>query len=328
MEIITNEQLRKMIGEHLAKGGSIYDPKRQLPYYEKMMSVVKRHRRNGEPDYKMEDLYAELGFIMDRPYNLYLELLDGLKGFADKEGYVDDLNKVRGVMCVKNKLRDECARLGCSPGDYLLLMTPYKFKRTFIQDDYISVLFTQLKEAYPDGDTTNIKRENPRLYEQIRHVLRYSPESVSMQDLALFFGIQNYKFKDETPEFKLDERKIVEEYIKAYSLNPEFSAIRDNSELYYKALKCATSKNQTYKQWLKSHALPQQNAIEIPRFSKIMVDTDKRAKQIQDAKSKIMKRDNLVRPTDPVKAYHFDLDLAKKVIEEIAVKSQNEIKLD
>ncbi len=328
MEILTNENLRKMIATHLANGGSLYDPKRQLPYYDSLMAVVRRHRRNGELDYKIEDLYSELGFVMDRAYNLYTELLDGLKGFDDGQGYVDDLNKVRGAKTVKNKLRDECDRLGCSPGDYLLLMTKYRFKKTFIQDDYVAVLFNQLREAYPTGDTTNIKRENPRLYEQIRHVLRYSPESVSMQDLAFYFGIENDRFKKEVPHLKIDEAKIVAQFKEASRLNPNFNAIVDDHTLYYQAIKCATSKNQTYKQWLKSHALPEQNTLEVPRLSQIVVDTDKRAKQISDAKAKIMKRDNLTRPTDPVNAYHFDLALAKKVIEEIAVKSQITTQLD
>ena len=282
MKKLTIEDIKKRIDEYVTNGGSIYDGRRQLPFYDNLQKLTKRIQSTTNPEFTIEDAYKLCGYDFDREYGDYTRLISTLSSYADKDGYVDSLKKIKGADAPKTLLKKMATALGCSPSDYLILMTDYRYEKAIITTDYIDQLRKELKATYPDGDITNIKRENPTLYEKLRHVCKYSPEVGinDMQSVAEYFGLTNDRFSNTNIYQHLEQKKILAEL---HTLFPDGNIdvlAKNNPTLYHKIAKCAASEDKTIKQWLGDNGFNYTPSQKTNRFSKTVVNSKTREQEL------------------------------------------------
>jgi len=290
MKKLSIEDIKQRIEEHIANGGSIYEPRRQLPFYNNLQKLVKRIQKSGNPDFTMIDAYKLCGYDFDREFAEYLKLIELLKTNADENGFVDSIKKIKGDNSPKTLLQKMASKIKCSPSDYLILMTNYRYSKAIIATNYIEQLRKELNETYPDGNIINIKRENPTLYEKLRHVCKYSPEVGinDMQSVAEYFGLTNERFSTTSMYQHLEIKKIIKDLWDLYPDGIVKELSKDNLTLYHKAVKCAVSQNKTLKQWLESNGFNYISSQKTDRFSKTVVDSQVREKELMKARSKIL----------------------------------------
>ena len=120
---MTLEDIKKRIDDYVANGGSIYDGRRELPYYDNLQKFTKKIQSTSNPAFTIVDAYKLCGYTFDREYGDYHKLLQVLSEHADENGYVDSIKKIDGSDAPKTLLKKMSTPLNCSPSDYLILMT-------------------------------------------------------------------------------------------------------------------------------------------------------------------------------------------------------------
>ena len=315
---LTLTEIKKKIDDYVASGGSIYDGRRTLPFYDNLQKFTKRIQQTTDPNFTMVDAYKLCGYDFDREYDDYCKLINILKEFADENGYVDSIKEIDGPNSPKTLLKKMSSLLNCSPSDYLILMTDYRYKKAIISTNYIEQLRKELKSAYPTGDLNNIKRENRSHYDKLRHVCKYGSEIGvnDMQSVAEFFGLTNSRFSDTNIYQHLNFKKILSEIWQVYP-NGEIDAFaKDHPSLYYKTTKCAVSQNKTVGQWLEEQGFKYIPSQKTDRFSKTLVDGNIRENELLTIKNNITGNST---PTFNNKRdeYYYKKSIAKLVINNI-----------
>lgn len=317
MRKLTLAEIKQRIDDYVANGGSIYDRRRQLPYYDNLQKFTKRVQLSDNPNFTIVDAYKLCGYTFDREYGDYHKLLQILKEYADEKGYVDSIKKIEGSDAPKTLLKKMSAPLNCSPSDYLILMTDYRYERSIIITDYIEQLRKELKEAYPTGDITHIKRENNLLYEKLRHVARYCPEvGADMQSVAEYFGLTNERFSSTNIYQHLNAKKVLAELFKLYPDGVIDSLAKDHPTLYHNVTKCAASENTTPKAWLENNGFTYTPAQKTERMYKTVVDSKVREKELLSLRNSLvgkMRTDF----ADPIEEYYYKKKIAKLVLQQL-----------
>ena len=318
MKKLTFEEIKERIDNYVANGGSIYDERRSLPYYDNLIRLTKRIRQTSDPNFTIVDAYKMFGYDFDREYDDYCRLINVLQEYTDTEGYVDKLKETSGANSPNDLLKKMSATTNCSPSDYLILMTDYRYKKSIISTNYIDQLRKELQLAYPTGDINNIKRENPTLYNKLRHVCKYSPEIGfnDMQSIAEFFGLTNSRFSDKSIYQHLNTKKILNEINQLFPDKKIDIFAKTHPTLYFKATKCATSQNKTLRQWLEEHGYTYTQAQNTDRLSKTIVDGKVREQEIANITSKIVGNSQPKFDT-PIEKYYYKKKLAQLVISQL-----------
>ena len=322
------QSLKPYVLDFMADGGNIYGIVKQLPYYNRLRRILEKGKKL-DPNFDHKDIYEMLGIGFDMEYYLYREFLEVAKLSADKDGFIDDIRTISGEHTPKARLQRLCKTLNCSPSDYLILMTPYRYHRAIISADYVDELRYELLKTFPEGDVTHIKRKNNKLYEKIRHLQKYAPENVSIPDLISFFELSGSDFKDldTEKEKKLDIKEytvieLIQEGIKSQSI---YDFFKSNRRIYFHAIECARRNNQTLEQFLKSHNIEYQGQS-ISRLSKYEVDPIERENELLSTKDEIEEQMGGVMSPNPIEEYYRQKWLADKTLRTVAKRHQDFVK--
>jgi len=312
------QSLKQQIQAHIENGGSIYDDRRSLPYYFNLR-YLRNKLRAHRPETTIEDVYALCGYEMDREYHRFKLLNDNLLLAIDTNGYVDDVKSKQEHSHTKHVLNMLAEELGCSPSDYLVLMTKFRYQKAIVQRDYISQIQQELLEKYPDGDITGIRHDNPKLYEKLRHFKRYAPEDISMSDILEYFGVTGSRFRDDKltkEECELIKANFREKY------NPEtIENIKDFDFTDYQRLNTvAIKENISIFDLLAKLGYHVKYHANVSAFSRTIVDAKEREQQLLTARKEIIKellsQGHEIPQTDK-DLYYFNKKVAQMVLENI-----------
>lgn len=312
------KKVRKQIQDYIDNGGSIYDERRGLPYYYNLRYIqIKLQKEN--PNATIEDAYALCGFTMDREYHRFVKLNEELAQAADENGYVDAIKSQKNPSHTKNVLNMFAHELDCSPSDYLVLMTKYRYKNSIIQGDYISQLRDEILEIYPDGNITGIKKDHPNLYEKLRHFKRYAPEDISMNDTLAYFALKGSNFGDTTLT-KEECSQIKQEFVAKY--NPEdIECVKDFNFTDYQNLnKVAIKENISIYDLLTKLGYNIKTHAKVSFFSKTKVDASEREKQLLATRREVIREllsSGVDIPQDNRELYYFNKKVTSLVMENI-----------
>ena len=325
MDKLRIENLKQKIIDHINNGGSIYDKKQDLPYYEYMRSIKRDLVRELGREVAYEEVYALCGFNFDRDfhetneeYKRFLTFFEKVKGFADDRGYVDSMRdtEVRKRDNTYEQLKNYADKYECAPFDFLVLMTGFKFKKAYIPIDYVSFLSQELKKYYPDGNIEGIRWERPDLYESIRHLRKYLPEQLSMQDVAEFLGVYNKRFGRDSIKTKLSKDFIIQ---KLNQLCPDrnVSKLREiDLSLYYKVVELSRFEDKTPYQWFIENHFICDNKMSTSRLSKASVDTKIRAAKLLNLRREFLDKFNIETMND-IERYKIAIEMLKNVTDRV-----------
>ncbi len=312
------QNLREIIENFIENGGDIYSPRRELPYYERLRGIKRDLDREEEREVSYEEVYAMCGITFDRDFNSFMKFYERVCGFADENGYVDSMrkNEVRAVDNTYEQLENYADRYGCSPFDFLVLMTGFKFKRATIQVDYVSYLSQELLKAYPDGNIEGIRWERPDLYEKIRHLRKYMPESASMQDVAEILGVYNERFSIKKYEANLDKNALLQ---KLYELCPDKNATKLREidiTTYHGVITLARSEDKTPFQWLSENNFRYDFELNMPRLSQVKVNIEERVNMLLSLREELLNGYNL-EGIDDITRFHINLEVMHRVLQRV-----------
>ena len=215
-DLVTN--LTREISMFQKLGGNIYSPRRTLPFYERLRSAGRAYQRETGEKIPMEQIYSDCGIKFDRDYYHFTLFLDNLKSFATADNKVDSLKRTKATQTeteAKSYLNFHANEIGLTPGEYLILMTDYRFENLTISGDYVGFLQQRFSKAYPDGLVKNLKAESPSLYWALKHFQEYAPEELSYDEALAFFGMKNISTK-KPPEPKITKPIVFLLHFHAY----------------------------------------------------------------------------------------------------------------
>jgi len=308
------EKLKNKIFEHINAGGSIYDPKRELPYYEDMNTFVRYVRKKTGKDFTHDDAYKVCGIDFDREYNDFFDFLRNLQLFSTNKK-VDKIktNQVRKRNNVYERLKNYADKYNTTPFDFLVLMTPFEFDNCVIRtDNYQECLKYMIDKEYPNKDLTGIKRQYPSLYENLRQLQAYYPTPISMKTLVEQMGYDWPQASSLIPRVPSTNDVIK----KLHALYPngvvEHFTTKDPT-LYMQAIKIARGEKKQLGEWLNEHGFSYPQNTPIPTLSRMNVDPDARAQLLKKLKCEALEKMN-IRTTDPIELFHAGLDASKIVI--------------
>jgi len=316
------EQTKRKIIDYIENGGSLYvDNVKNLPFYEALNTI--RRSENDPGLTTFESLLNYLGFSYDREYYDYTSMVSAIAKFADGENYVDGIKKNKGSH-LYTMLKESARKIGCNPSDYLILMTPYRYRVAFKQVDYIDQLVKEIYAKYPDGDVSRFKRENPLLYNKYKNLVWASQhEGVSSEDVAEFLGIfSNGKFSEKTVRASLSEEAVINEYLRKMETG-EIKKLSDDKALYYRLNAIAVRNNTTVYQVFVLHGItpPAKLRKEAERLKFTKVDPKQREKELLTKRAEIMKREGITEPLDEREKYYLNKRLAILTIRELSPAS-------
>jgi len=323
------EKLREKIIAHIQNGGSIYDKKNNLPYYEYLRSIKRDLAEELGREVAFEEVYELCGFNFDREYyetseeyKRFIVFFEKVKSFADQNGYVDEMrnSEIRQFDNTYEQLKNYADKYNCAPFDFLVLMTGFKFKKALIPVDYVSFLSQQLKTEYPDGNIEGIRWNHPDLYEAIRHLRRYLPEQLSMQDVAEFLGVYNNKFSKTILSTKVNSKNIIEEILKVCPDRNVTHLRHKNLQLYYKVIEISRLEDKLPNQWFRENNFTFDFNMNTSRLSKASVNTDLRASKLLALREKFLEQFDLTQ-MDEIDKYRLAIEILKKVI--VQVENEN-----
>ncbi len=311
------EELSNEIEEYVGSGGDIYAERRELPYYERLRSIVRSLRKEFDnPDISYEDVYSLCGIKFDREWNTFMTWIEKVENFADEEGCVDSMRTDRGVDSVYSDLSYYASKNGTSAFDFLVLMTPFMFKESLVTvGDYNAYLKDELKDAYRDGETTGIKRDEPTLYEKIRQAQKYTPNATG-QDMLEMFDVSNDRFSDSRQiDIPKNDAELVEKLEELYPDRVVKNLIRDHKKTYYDIVRAARNQGKSPKVWIESKGFDYPAGVSNNHpLTKTKIDTKKRAEMLRQMKAEIMSQIDL-EGADDIDIFHANLEATKKVIE-------------
>lgn len=318
------EKLKDQICDFIHEGGSLYEVSnvKNLPFYESVNYL--RKSSNGKIK-SFADAMDFLGFDYDPEFERYQKLCNTLSSFADQENFVDEIKKYRHESA-DSSLKEFAKDLDCTPSDYLLLMTDFRYKNASKKANYLNELINRIYALYPDGNITSFRHSHPELYHSIRNVLLHAHgEFASMDDLADLLGVyvnedNNNHFSKKQIFKNINESQVVDEYKQKLASGKIKNISNDDPALYHKIYICSVRNNTSVYQWFLMHNLtPPANTTksETNRLSRIKVDPLVREKEIREKQREIIERENLSLPEKPSEQYHFRKELAKKVLKEL-----------
>ena len=311
-------------------GGNIYAPRRELPYYERLRSAGRAYERETGEKIPMEQIYSDCGIKFDRDFYVFSQFLEGLGEIATPEGFVDSIksNKApRSQVELRSYLDFHANEIGLAPGEYLILMTDYRYQNLTISGDYVSYLQEKFTKAYPTGQVKNLKAENPSLYWGLKHFQEYAPFELSYDDALGFFGMQNMSARKGPQPVTgriPDENKVLEELFETYPDGNIEGIFKDNPKLYYKVVRLAVSQDLPVTTWFENHNIAYPQGNDVARFSKFKVDAKEHEEKLITLRDKYLEEYGDLSQLDNIDLFRIHLDVAKKVSVELYGKKYSE----
>ena len=324
-EKINNLKVR--MAQHIANGGSLYDSKKQRPYYDYMDYVFHEILKHDETLTRAE-LHQLCGFEYDTEYNEYTILLNMLKQYADENNFVDNVKKSKGIKSAKTLLQKFATDMNVSPSDYLILMTPYRYAHnTYIKLGnnpnltYLNRIETMTREVYPVGaNATGLKREHPHLYEAFRNYLgSVGGESLgifTMADLFDYLQLQNDYISAQTPAHNSKKYQLLKKVKDFYPDGNINKIIKEHYNEYIALTRLARQEKLSITNFFKENNLNYTIGQEVNRLGRIQVEPNRREKEILTVKNNLLSQYNHKSNLEsPVAIYRFKKEIANKTME-------------
>ncbi len=306
------EELTKRINTHINAGGNIYQPKRQLAYYDYLQHVKEKLSKRDGVEYSSADIYKMCGIEFDPDYQTYLEIVSDLQDLSDENNYVD---KTTSFKASKPETYGKLATLSTKHHsclyDFLVVTTGYRLKEANINLDYENALVERLRMAYPSGDITGIRRDNTDLYEMLRHLKRYRYPALSMIEIIDILGFTNSRMQKQGYK-QIDEAKTVAELEQLYPSKNIDSSLVNQKGLYYRLLKISILHNLSLVDYLNSLGYTYLQGNLVPRLAQMKVDEHKRFEFLTSLKAKFYSKHKAETLTDKER-YYLNLELIDKV---------------
>lgn len=270
------KELTNRIQAHILKGGSIYDPRRQLKYYEYLRNVKARLSKMDGIEYTNADIYQFCGFDYDPYYAIYLEMLSDLSELSDKDKYVDKKFSFKttkpetyGKLCTLATAHNSCLY------DTIVILTGYRLKDANINMDYEQALIERLLIAYPDRNIAGIRRNNTNLYEMIRHLKEYKYPTMSMAETIGILGFTNSRMKNET-EINISKTELLSTLNRLYPSKVIDRSLFQQKDFYYKLIKLSILENLSLVEYLNKLGFSYTQGNMVARLAQMKVDESKR----------------------------------------------------
>lgn len=292
---ITLEGLKSEIDKYVLEGGSIYDPKRTLPYYERIHGFA---RKKG---LSTAEVYALCGYEYD-PSLCKLNYLnsDIFKVFEtkkDENGYIDDLLKSDKSYLLLKRLRYYSKKENVPFNSYLMMMYGVRVKEAQEDVNYVEEVEKSLKDYVAKYGTDQLNRgaiekNDSVLASRLRHLSIYFPEgSVTFHQLLSFFG---YSVKSKrTYEFKDEEEVFLKDLLNAFPDKKIGKKFQENN-LYYGALNYSLKKDMTLKQYFEFNGFEYAglDTFSISRLSKmfLVLDNEEIYDEILSFRNKLLEK--------------------------------------
>lgn len=314
------QDLTKRLQVYLKLGGSLYVPTKQNPNYDRLRQAKRLAKDAGIENPSFESIYADCGIKFDRNYQVFKEFTDGLSKVADDAGYVDVI-KTSNANAFQTRLRSylntHSKEAGISPGEYLVLMTDFRYKNMVISGDYVGALQDELNAAYPNGVVKGIKQHNPSLYYKLEHFIKYSPSPISFEDALSFFGLSNGNTrptpKGTSPEdIKLQEEQALKTLSTLYPNGQVENLVTTDRDTYFDVVRAARRHDCTPKQWLSQYGFNYPAALDVARLSKITVNAKAHEHKLLGMREEFLK-DYDLQNADEVDMFNINFEIACKI---------------
>lgn len=283
------EELTNRINQHLQNGGNIYQPKRQLPYYDYLSNVKTRFSKRDKTKYETADIYKMCGFDFDPEYATFLEIMADLQDLADENNYVDKNTNFKhvksetyGKLCTLATKHNSCLY------DFLVLTTGYRLKESHIDLDYEKALIERLTKAYPNKDLAGIRRNNTDLYEMIRHLKKYKYPELTIDEVVNLLGFENSRTIEGTSS-AIDENFYLEKLNQMFPTKVIDQSLHASQDVYYKFIKLSLSKKQSLVEYLNQHGYTYLQGNLVARCAQMKVDENARYKFLANKKMEFYK---------------------------------------
>lgn len=315
-------ELNKRIAAHINNGGSIYDPKRELPYYDYLSEIVKSLKKSTGQDVTYADVYKMCGIKFDRDYNSFMEFLAELKKYSGPNKYVDRIktNEVRKKSNVYERLKNYADKFNTTPFDFLTLMTEFRFSECIVHtNDYVGLVQKEIKKAFPSGDLTGIKSTRNDLYEKLRHILKYSPEYSSMQDLVTTLGF-TMDGASYCPPNTPSKSMVIQELTELFPTGVITKLKETNAKLHHYVILLSRKENKSTTQWYAENGFSYPETQSHPRLGQIKVDGNEREALLLKLKAQALS-DYDLQNADEIDLFRFSLEASKRVIGYLSTQS-------
>lgn len=319
-------KLKVRMAQHIADGGSLYDPKRQRPYYDYLDYVFHKIQAIDET-FTHTDLHQLCGFEYDTEYNEYTILMDMLKQHADENNFVDGVKKSKGVKSPKTLLQKFATDLGVSPSDYLILMTDYRYaENAFIKlgDNpnvtYLNLLRQMVREVYPEGaNATGVKRDYPHIYEGMRHFIEsgsgFDLGIYSMADLADNLKIYNENLSAHPKVSQFKKFELLKRIKKLYPDGNIDTITKEHPTEYFQLARLARQEGVFINDWCANNGLTYTIGQEVKRLGRMQVDPQRRDRELSTIKNNLLSQYDQSSLESPVARYRFKKQIAQKTME-------------
>ena len=309
------KELQSRINAFEKAGGDIYAPKRQLPYYEYMSSILDSVRKEN-PNATYEDIYLLCGIKFDREYNHFKKFTKELRKYVS-DGKVDAIrtNEVREKNNVYEILKNYADKYNTMPFDFLYLMTGYYFSDCYIRTDYLSNLQQELLTAYPNRDITGIRWERPDLYEKIRSAEKYMPTD-SKKSIIESLGFRNTLIDSSSSQIHIDENRVIDELKRLYPNKVITNLHTINPQLYNQLIKLCRQKGTNTTDWTSSKGFDYPLAKTRKKLAITKTDTNERLQLLSSLKQKQLEK-IAFESNDEIDLFRASLKTTLAVIEEL-----------
>lgn len=325
------QNLTKEISVFQKMGGNIYSHAKSLPFYERMRSAGKSYQRETGEKISTEQIYLACGIKFNKDYFNFSQFLQKLDKYATEEGYVDCIKTNKASeeeIELRSYLSHHARELNLAPGEFLILMTDYRFQNLTIAGDYVSYLQKRFDRECPDGTVRNLKSENNSLHWALKHFQQYSPVELSYDEALAFFGITNlsrHKPPEPKDNVKITEENVIKSLTELYPDGNIKNLYDQNSKLYFRAVKMAVKGDQTLTQWFKDHNFSYTQGNANARLSKFRVDAKEHEQMLLELKDKYLSEYD-TQNLDDIDMYLVNLEIAQKISNELYGEKVEEIK--
>lgn len=306
------QELTSRIEKYIENGGSIYDPRRKLTYYDYLNHVRKRLAKENNTEYTNVDIYKMCGFDFDSEYANYLEIVSDLNDLSDKDNYVDKLFNFKetkpqtyGKLCTLSIKYKTCLY------DFLVIVTGFRLKNANINLDYEKALIERLKKAYPTHNLSGIKHENNELYEMLRHVRRYRYPTLSMNELIEMYGFHNDHMAKEST-LSINEEAVLRQLDEQFPDKKINSSLLYTTSYYYDLIKLSILHKKGLVTYLNSKGYTYSQGNLVSRLALMKVEEKSRYNFLINKKKEFYDKHNAENLTDKER-FHLNIDLIKEI---------------
>lgn len=317
------EKLKNQIIEYIKNGGDLYASTRKLPYYVFMMNIKRDLNNYYGKLFSVSEIYEMCGIEFDREqhdlqieYEKFLDFYKNLQKFADKNGYVDNMKDpyVQKSDDTYYKLLCYANKYNCATCDFLILMTNFNLKKSYVQVDYIANLAQEIKRVYPDGHLPEgIRRSNPEIYEKLRHLRRLFPNHLSMKEIAEIVGCENRLFQTNSFKLNIDKNQVLKQINILCPDKNVTNLVKINDSVYRQALALARYENKSLYEWLTENGYQYETKSNIARLARAFVDTNRRKLVLLSLKNDLLQNYNLSN-IDELTMFKINLEVLQQAV--------------